>query len=585
MKFLTNHKSKIYWLILIVVFSIGYFIGKPTKVNTNHNDHELVLDKETGLWTCSMHPQIKYEEPGQCPICFMDLIPLEKSDGDENEYQISLSESAIKLAEIQTSKVVRKNAFRELRLSGRLVLNEQETYTISSDVNGRIEKMFVDFTGEKVNVGDPLYEIYSPELFAIQEELIQQVKLFEHSNNRILNSIRKKLELLGLTKSQIDKIEASQIANERITIYSKATGTAFQKLKMAGDYVKVGEMIYQISNLEKLWLNLEVYEQDIDLVQVGQTVNFHLKNNPAKEYSSKVEFIHPVSNKQTYSTGIRVLVENPGDLIPGFYANATLKSEVDASGSPLNKQIINFGDLPLLIPTSAPLLTGKRAIVFVKIQKDDKTIFEARKVKLGPKVGEYYVVLDGLQQNEEVVTSGNFKIDSAMQLEGKFSMMSMKDEKPEFNQDNAGILIPIYNHYFDLQESLMSDDFPSSVKNYEKFYATLKDLEITDLFNEKLLKWKSVSANIIESESSNFQDIDVLRENFEVISNNLIDMAKSFGNVGDLTFHEVYCPMAFGNTGASWLQREKQLANPYFGAKMLRCGTVKSTFGSGSTGE
>ncbi|MFP4547830.1 MAG: efflux RND transporter periplasmic adaptor subunit [Fidelibacterota bacterium] len=587
MKFLSKYKWHI--ISVVVIFIIGYFIGNldDETAPTNQQDEQVIHDhEETQLWTCSMHPQIKLEEPGQCPICFMDLIPLEQSEGEENEYQISFSESAIKLAEIQTTTVKRGEATKKLHLAGELALNEQETVSITTDVAGRIEKLYVDFTGEKINPGDPLYKFYSPDLYAIQEELLHQKQIFERTNkqtySKIVATIREKLSLLGLTEKQIDEIENSGKARENITIYAKHSGTVVRKNVNEGDYVKRGTLLFEISDLQTLWLQLDAYERQVNWLKPGQSVTFSVKSRPGKEYPGNIDFIQPVLDPATQSSQVRVVVvSHDSQLKPGLFAKATIHTPINRAGELASAPLMNYADLPLLIPSSAPLLTGKRAVVFVEHQKDEKVTFEAREIILGPKVGKHYVVLSGLEEGEKVVTAGNFKIDSALQLEGKFSMMSVQDEKQKPSTNHSAVFIPVYSEYFNLQEALANDDFAMSKMHYRKLYEIIENLAVNhnELSQDKLLKWKSVKDNILNNYQPELTAIEKLRSNFEIISDNLIELAKSFEQVGDLKFNEAYCPMAFGNKGAYWLQKENQIANPYFGAKMLRCGEIKTNFG------
>ncbi len=587
MKFPSKYKWHI--ISIVVIFIIGFFIGNlgDESAPTSQQDEQIIHDhEETQVWTCSMHPQIKLEEPGQCPICFMDLIPLEQSEGEENEYEISFSQSALKLAEIQTTPVKRGQAAKELQLAGELTLNEKQTVSVTADVSGRLEKLYVDFAGAKVNIGDPLYKFYSPDLYAIQEELLQQKQIFERTNeqtySKIIGTIREKLALLGLTKKQIREIENSGKASEYVTIYSKYSGTVIRKNVNEGDYVKTGTQLFEISDLQTLWLQLEAYEQQITWLTPGQSVTFTVKSLPGKEFTGNIDFIHPVLDPATQSIQVRVVVENREmRLQPGVYAKATVHSFVNAKGELATGQLTDYADLPLLVPASAPLLTGQRAVVFVEQKKDEKVTFEAREIILGPKVGKHYVVLSGLEEGEKVVTSGNFKIDSALQLEGKFSMMSVQDEKKTPSSNHSAVFIPVYSEYFNLQEALANDDFAMSKMHYRKLYEIIENLDVNhrEFPQDKMLKWKAVKESILNNQQQEFATIEELRTNFETISDNLIELAKSFEQVGDLKFNEAYCPMAFGNKGAYWLQKENQIANPYFGAKMLRCGEIKTNFG------
>ena len=352
-------------------------------------------------------------------------------------------------------------------------------------------------------------------------------------------------------------------------------------MKNEGDYVNLGDPIFVISNLNELWLQLDAYEHDINWLRPNQNVNFSIATNLSTIYLGKIGFIEQVMDAKTHSVKIRVEVSNESNVLkPGYLANAIINVSINARGQVVDKEIKTYENLPLLIPQTAALLTGKRAMVYVKSIKNNKTLFEAREVKLGPKVGSHYIVISGLKEGEEVVWSGNFKIDSAMELAGKFSMMSLEDETENFQNEEAIIFITVFDKYFQLQTSLAKDDFNNSIIFYKEYYNIIKQLNFKhDSFSsEKIIKWKSIKDKILNNENFDIKTITDLRNHFEVLSNNMISVVETYGNAASFVFYKAYCPMTFDNKGSFWLQKQGQIDNPYFGAAMLRCGEIKSTY-------
>ncbi|MDX9755393.1 MAG: efflux RND transporter periplasmic adaptor subunit, partial [bacterium] len=442
------------------------------------------------MWTCSMHPQIKQPNPGQCPLCGMDLIPLQSSPEDTGAVQLTMSEAAEKLAEIQTVPVQRAFAEHALRLVGKVEYDETRLKSITAWFAGRIDRLFVDYTGTPVKQGDHLVELFSPALLTDQEALLQAVRAAQaggagsvavrQNRGDAAERARERLRLLGLTPDQITAIETRGTPSERITFYSPITGIVIQKNAVQGEYVQMGTRIYTIADLTHVWIKMDAYESDLPWIHYGQPVTFTTVSYPGEIFQGQVVFIDPFLDEQTRTVKVRVDVVNPqGKLKPGMFVQAVLRSEVNAQGKvitaglagqwicPMHPSVVReekgrcdqcemslvraeesgYGgsadsekNPPLLIPLSAPLITGTRAVVYVKIPNTEKPVFEGREVVLGPRLEHAYVVLAGLEEGEQVVTKGNFKIDSALQINTKPSMMSETapdmQAMPEGQQDH-----------------------------------------------------------------------------------------------------------------------------------------------------
>jgi len=409
-------------LILIAGIFIGRLIFGGTVGTTENPAH---TPAENEIWTCSMHPQIRQDKPGQCPLCAMDLIPLRTSATHDEALDpdaIRLSEEAAALANIQTTVARRSNPVKEVHLYGTIKPNERALRSLVSHVSGRIETLWVHFAGETVHEGQTIATIYSPDLLNAQQELLEAKKL-ETSQPALPTAAREKLRLWKLTDSQIAEIEQTGKVSSTINLSANASGIVIAKRVEQGDYVGQGGVLFDLADLSSVWAMFDAYETDLPYLKIGDKVEYTLQTLPGKTFSGKISFIEPMLDKTTRTAKIRVETANPQlELKPEMYANAIVKSVL--------KQQTN----EIIIPKTAILWTGKRSVVYVK-QPADQPVFKMREIEPGLSLGEECVVLSGLDEGEEIVTGGAFVIDAAAQLEGKPSMMSLP-EKPAGNETN-----------------------------------------------------------------------------------------------------------------------------------------------------
>jgi Cu(I)/Ag(I) efflux system membrane fusion protein len=456
----------------VVFFACGYVLRG---LRTGQQDASVDGIAEKTVWTCSMHPQIREDKPGKCRLCDMGLIPLVPDADGGGARMISFSPEAIKLMEIQTSVVERKALSHQVRLVGKIALDETRTKTITAWVPGRIDRLFVDYTGIAVQAGDHMVELYSPDLITAQAEFLQSIKSaqgLDGASELVANSIRQtlqaageKLALLGLTEKQISDIEKAGQPLDRLTIYAPMGGIVIDKKATEGAYVKTGTPIYTIADLSTLWVLLDAYESDLPWIQYGQTVRFSTPSLPGEVFTGRISFISPVLNDQTRSVKVRAVVGNPAaKLKPNMLVSAFVETPVSEQGlaiatdlagqwiCPMHGEMVKDKagacdicgmDLvsaetlgltketdftrPLAVPASAVLITGRtlnKAVVYVQVEGADKPAFIGKEITLGPRAGDYYIVLSGLMEGERVVTNGNFKIDSEMQIQAKPSMMT-----------------------------------------------------------------------------------------------------------------------------------------------------------------
>ena len=404
-------KYAIYIGILTIGLLLGWVIfGTSTNKEAEHNHNEAV--KSDQKWTCSMHPQIMKSEPGDCPICGMDLIPAETSADGLLADQFKLSENAIALANIQTSIVGNSNQKDNfIKLSGKIAENEKSNAVQVSYFSGRIEKLNVSFTGEKINKGQLLATIYSPELYAAQQELITAANLKE-TQPKLYDAVKNKLKIWKLNEKQISQIETSGKVIENFPVYATVSGTVSEKLVEQGDYIKQGQPLLKIAKLNTVWGNFDVYENQLKNFKKGQQVLVSTNAYANEEFNGKVDFIDPVLNTKTRTVVLRVVLKNKNNKFkPGMFVEAKIKNNTANNNNAIS------------IPASAVLWTGKRSVVYVK-PDIAKPVFEMREITLGKKLGDNYEVLEGVQNGDEIVTNGVFTIDAAAQLQGKKSMMN-----------------------------------------------------------------------------------------------------------------------------------------------------------------
>lgn len=428
---------------------------------------------ESDVWTCSMHPQVRLSNPGRCPICGMTLIPLSQLQEEQRRIEQS--------AGLETEPVLHRELFKEIRTVGKLDYNERRVAYITARVAGRVDRVFADFTGIQVKRNDHLVAIYSPELYAAQAELLQALEAYEQARGdrrfvaASLDAARTKLSLLGLLPEQIAEIEKSRKITSHLTIYAPIGGVVIEKSIREQQYVKEGDMLYRIAELDPIWLFLDIYEYDLAWIRYGQSVEVATEAYPGETFTGTIVFIDPFLNDETRTVKVRVNLKNPDQkLKPAMYASARIHVRLQPDGTPqptglegkyicpMHPEVVrdaaghcDICEMPLervpdLFPTHVPmhsagasapagkvlavrksavLDTGRRQVVY---RKRPDGAYELVDVQLGPLAEardeqgrrvSYYPVLAGLQARDEVVVQGGFLLDSQRQIEGMPSLL------------------------------------------------------------------------------------------------------------------------------------------------------------------
>lgn len=579
-----------------------FFAGSSTPEEHSHTE---IVNGET-VWTCSMHPQIRQGEPGQCPICGMDLIPLEEDNGEGlDPMAISMSPTAMQLASVATAQVGSLRPVKNIQLNGKVQEDERLMFSQTAHFPGRIEKLMVNFTGEYVTKGRPIAYLYSPELVTAQEELFEAYKI-RNSQPQLYKAAREKLKNWKLTESQIDKVISSGQAQEDFPINADYSGYVLKKNVNLGDHVMAGEAIYDIANLSRVWALFDIYENDLPWIDQGDSVEFTVASMPGKTYEGKIDYIDPVIGPQTRVTQARVVVQNTDKALkPEMFASGSIKAELDERRD------------ELVIPKSAVLWTGKRSVVYVKTSSDQGLHFKMQEIVLGPALEDSYIVESGLMAGEEIAISGTFSIDAAAQLAGKPSMMAPEggaamtghnhggapssmptstqeshnghpmDTLPHVNEmsevyeaDEAfkNQLSAVFRDYLPLKDALIESNITAANNAARALLETLEKVDMSLVKGEAHMAWMN-DLNVLKTSSqmmATANNLDTIRAMLSPLSDQLYHTLEKYQV--EIDGYRQYCPMAKQNTGAFWLSDSDEVLNPYFGEAMLTCGEVVSTF-------
>lgn len=602
------------------------------------------------LWTCGMHPQVIQDHPGKCPICHMELTPLKTSAppaaaarGErkikywwdpmigpssisdkpgksamgmdlvpvyEDEASSATQANAIVIDPvvvqnmgIRTAEVERGPLVTSIRAVGFLRPAEPNLHDVNLRLSGWIEKLYADTEGMALAKGEPLFDLYSPQLQTAVEELIAARRsltttrqaagadeLAAQTTSAVYDAARRKLLLLGLGAEQVESLAAMKTAPLTVTFTSPITGTLTEKSVVAGAAVREGERVLRIADLSALWLDAEVFAQDLPFIQMGQRVLASVEGLPGQSFEGEVVFIDPSVDAMTRTATVRIELPNPEEALrPGMYAMAHVEAQLAEEAT--------------LVPREAIIDTGRRQVVFLSMGGGR---FAAREVTLGASSRDGVVqVLEGLEHGDAVVTSGQFLLDAESRMreaiQKHLSERLLAGASRGQNQGPAGApasdamrpgpSVPastqpggagearlewsadvdvVFTEYLRLQQALGAAQPPAEPLDVATLLSAAQKLaSITtgDL--------KRIPQNVAGAASA-IQDkpLEEQRELFKTLSEAVIAMAQTCppsSGVGDL--YVMYCPML----KASWLQAGKQIANPYYATEMKQCGEVTRT--------
>jgi len=533
-------------------------------------------------WTCSMHPSVSLDVPGACPICGMDLIPASTTD-DARVEGVVLSPRARALARLQTQEVGLLGDHQGvLHLLGRVEPAEDARRSVTAWVSGRVERLHVSTTGASVRAGQTVARVYSPELYAAHQDLLaahDQLERLSHASDTTrgvaraaLSAVEQRLQLLGVPPRELERMAAASEPWTTAPIRSPYAGEVLRRRVTQGDIVSAGMPLFEVAQLDSVWVQLDAYEQDLPLLEVGQSARIVAESVPGGVLSAEVAFVAPTVDPVRRTAEVRLVVDNAdGQLRPGAFVSAQVDVSHQAAAS------------GLVVPASAVLFTGRRSLVYVEQQGPDAGAYVPREVQLGPRLDDVYPVLSGLEAGERVVTRGAFVVDADLQLRGGGSMMSMPDDPQRrasgpIELDPAGTaqLALVLDAYLDLQAALAEDALPRSTDAASSLRAAVHAVQLR---GEAAESWEALAGPLLDA-AENVQRADTLanaRVAFARASAHIEHILSRFGNPLEHDVHVAFCPMAFDNTGGRWVQAGEAIDNAYFGSAMRTCGEVRAT--------
>ena len=564
----------IYLVLILAGLLLGWMIFGGNSQDDHSHDHEHEHSEQGADvdFTCSMHPQVRQDEPGDCPICGMELIPVSDDDDfqDDDPFLFTMREGHSTWANVQTQSVKAIHAGTTIRLTGKISVNEREEQIIAAHFPGRIEQLQADYTGLFIGKGEKLATMYSPEMMQAQQELILSATNKE-GQPRMYQAARDRLKLFNLTENQIARIEESGQVSATTDVYATRSGYLTRRAVSEGDYVRTGQTLFAIAGLGNVWVELDAYENHLGQIHTGQQVKFMIVAHPEIEFGGQVEFVDPFINQQTRTARVRLTVANPDNILrPGMLV------EADLTGSAQHR---------LVIPETAVLWTGKKSVVYVKKSRENGFTFEYREIETGPRTAEGYPVISGLSAGDEIAVNGVFAIDAAAQLRGHYSMMA-PPEKVAIPESFKSDLEALFYIYFDLKNAL-ADDAPEPAREHgqkliEQLSATGKHSLEGDHHMFWMDRYEDIEDGIAQLVAA--ADKDEMRVHFEPLSEAFIETARTLGAIGQ-TWYVAFCPMVDGDRGAYWLSEFEDIKNPYFGSMMLRCGEVRERIREGVPSE
>ena len=410
---------------------------------------------EKTLYTCSMHPQVIQDQPGDCPICGMKLVPVRKEtssagkdhqtsgrkvkyykstmllgeisqtprkdsmgmdmvpvyEGEEETQTITVDPATVQKMGVRTAVVTKGPLRRVIRTVGTIDYNETALADVTTKFRGWIEKLYVDSTGKQVHKGEPLFDIYSPDLYNAQSEYV--LGLNQGGAGGLKASARQKLKLFDVSEDQIAQLEKMRQPQRTLRVDAPINGIVVEKNAVQGQMVEAGMRLYRLADLEIVWVQSQIYEQDLSLLKLGQEAEVSLSYLPDRKFRGRITYIYPTVDEKTRTARVRMEFHNPGLFLkPGMFATVELHAELEPDA--------------VLIPDTAVLRSGDKKTVFVALENGK---FEPRAVTIGPRgENDQYEVLSGLKEGERVVTSGQFLLDSESQLREAIQKMLNPNE-------------------------------------------------------------------------------------------------------------------------------------------------------------
>ena len=535
-------------------------------------DHDLVekvAADGTHYWTCGMHPWVVLPEPGECPICHMDLVPLDPAKFASG---MTIDPIVVQNIGVRTAAVTTGPLVQSIRTVGNVTYDETRVVDVNTRFSGWIEKLDVDSLGERVTAGEPLFEIYSPALYAAQQEY--QLALRNDSaapgaaaetNRQLLASAKTRLELFDLGDDQIAALGARDEPQKTVAVRSPAAGVVVEKMATQGMQVTPGMRVYRIADLSTVWVQATVYESQLPFVKEGQAATMTLAYLPGASFAGRVAYVYPTVNEKTREATVRLEFDNAdGRLKPGMFADVTLQGTLAESAT--------------LAPQSAVMRTGKRQVAIVSLGGGK---FEPRDVTSGAETdGSLVQILSGLKPGEQVVTSGQFLLDSEARMREALAKMiggnAAADQEPTVaTADAETVVLPadaarplddVLTAYLQIADALAKDSTDGVAAAADELAAAASRLKPAA---------PSLDAEAVMTSAGNLKtagDLKAARDAFAKVSDAVVPLARKTGvptTFAGGAVEAMHCPMYAG--GTRWLQPAGEVRNPYMGSKMIGC--------------
>jgi Cu(I)/Ag(I) efflux system membrane fusion protein len=569
-------------LILTITALLSSCSGNQKKAT---HDHEQVSGAKT-KYTCSMHPQIVQDEPGTCPICGMDLVAIDRTACNSND--VMLNDTQVLLANITTQPVTKTSVGQTIAINARLTANEERSEVIGSRAAGRVEKLHIKESGRNVRAGDPLYELYSETLLTLQREYLLAREQYlslgktESRYQSFLTAAEKKLLLYGLTKQQIEELGRSKTTQPGITFLAPTSGVITEVNATEGQYLPEGGNLYRIENIDKLWVEAELYANESNYVRIGDKVTIQVSGFESDPVDAKIVFLSPEFRANTQIILMRAELKNRKQQFrPGMQAQVLFSHSSHEA---------------IAVPPDAVIHEGKGSHVYIQVGRNT---FRPQMVKTGIENFQQVEIMEGLEEKDTVVITGAYLLYSEIVLkkggdpiaghnhDAMRTMKSASDNKKQpqpmesgdrFTVDPkfAAQLNQLLTPYLKLKDALVESDTKAASAQSQKFFSDLQKAKITDLKESANQEWLKTLGMLAQSlrDIQNTDDLAKQRAAFAVLSDALYSAIKIF-NVKGLNAYYQYCPMAFNNKGAFWISASEEISNPYFGNAMLQCGETK----------
>jgi Cu(I)/Ag(I) efflux system membrane fusion protein len=537
------------YILAGVTLIIGLAIGSSLNDNESSASTEH-SHSEQSTYTCSMHPSIRQEEPGDCPICGMELVPISNIDnGNDSAILFDVAMTNQSQIEVMTvGKSVSSGA--QLSLNGEIRYNAGERRNQTAHFGGRLDRVFFNSVGEYIKRGELIAEIYSPELSKAHREIIE-IKQRYGMDSELMKASRERLSNLKLPDHQIEAMIQAKSAWSTFPVYSDYEGYIERFDAREGMHLKTGETFFIINEFNTVWAVFDVFEKDLNSIRVGFEINIWPSNKRHPKTEVKIDFISTQIDPSTRTAEVRATLENEGnELKPNSLIKGILVGNENTEEA-------------ILIPESAVLWTGKRSIVYVaQPNEQNGYYFTLREVGLGNKSNGHYPILDGLKTGEQIAVSGAFVIDAAAELNDRPNMMSTTSKpKISLNESDSITLLNWIEYYLEMKDYLVESDYSKAMEVAQQ----MNRMSLPEY--PRKMDLKTAFKSLLDS-----PDLESIRFNFMRFSEEMIHLSSAVNWNKKLVVQ--YCPMANQNNGAEWLSRSSEIRNPYYGDAMLVCGEV-----------